>query len=141
MSSPDTRLPFTEIENISKLKDILTKFGLLEDECIKAQIRRGTDTSNSSICEFEVEPIGSKTYNTPAPMSLKAFQDAVRDEYLNPAVKHLNLDQLVSDSSEAKETTTITFKSDKLDRQFEFRIRYVCIQPCSISPTGCCRYG
>lgn len=131
---------FTTAENISKLQEILAEFGFLEDACIKTQIQ--CSASTSTICEFEIEPTSNKTSNTLSQRSLKAFKDAVRDKYLNPALEHLDANQKNSGVDKTDGSTTVVFKCDNPNHQYEISLRYtVCLEPCSISPTGCCRYG
>ena len=91
----------------SKLKNILTKFGILENERVTVSLKRG----NEVLASCEIEPTAKNTQSETVVMSLEAFQTEVFDEFIMPTEERFGLSQAIPNIDDtAEETSRFSFE-------------------------------
>ena len=91
----------------SKLKNILTKFGILENEPVTVSLKRG----NEVLASCEIDPTAKNTQSETVVMSLEAFQTEVFDGFIMLTEERFGLTQAIPNIDDtAEETSRFSFE-------------------------------
>lgn len=93
---------FTKGITASKLSNILTKFGILENESVTVSLRRGDEVLASS----EIEPTPGNNRVETVGMSLKALNTEILNEFLAPTEEFLGLAETIFNMDQTTDKTS-----------------------------------
>ena len=108
----------------SRLKDTLTKFGILENERVTVSLKRGNEVLASS----EIEPTAKNTRSKTVGMSLEAFHTEVFDGFIMPTEDRFGLSQAIPNIDDTAEETSRISLEFRSGSSASIRTCFICVR-------------
>ena len=108
----------------SRLKDTLTKFGILENERVTVSLKRG----NEVLASCEIESTAKNTRSKTVRMSLEAFQTEIFDGFIMPTEEDFGLSQAIPNIDETAEETNRFSLEIRSGSSASLRACFICVR-------------